>query len=75
MNYRQMTTCDNFSNFLFQLKTFHNHVMTSVMTNEDLWMTLSTLCDDLLMILMTTGEDLLMTTDDNTDDSCDDIDL
>jgi hypothetical protein len=48
-----MMTSDNFSNFLSQLTSFHDHVMTFVMTGEDLWMILSTLGGDLLMIRMT----------------------
>ena len=33
--------------------TFHDHVMTFVMTDEDPWMTLATLGDSLLKILTT----------------------
>ena len=51
-NWQQMTTSDDFSNFLSQLMTFHNHVTTFLTTCEDLWTTLPTLGNDLLMTLM-----------------------
>jgi hypothetical protein len=47
-----VTTSGDFSNFLSQLMTFHDHVMTFVMSGEDLWTTLSIPGDKLLMILM-----------------------
>lgn len=47
-----MNTSDDCSKFLTNLTTFHDHVMTFVMTNETLLMTLSTCGDDLLMTLM-----------------------
>jgi hypothetical protein len=48
-----MRTSDKVSYVLPHLMTFHDHVMTFVMTDEDPWMTLATLGDSLLKILTT----------------------